>query len=282
MPDIAYVHDQFVPLAEAMVSIEDRGFLFGDGIYEVIRTYGGRPFQLDAHLARLKRSAAALALPLPRTLDELKVLVLDGLGRGGWIESKIYLQITRGAAPREHAFPTDVRPTLVMTIHEMHPLDPGLRARGVDALTTEDLRWGRCDIKSVNLLANVLARQRAKEAGVFETIFIRGGVVTEGAVSNVLLVRDGVLSTAPEGPQILSGVTRQVVLELARKDGMSVEERRLAADELHRADEILLAGTTVEIVPVVRLDGKLVGRGTPGSIGARLHARFADFVGQAS
>ncbi|HZS12922.1 MAG TPA: D-amino-acid transaminase [Nitrospirales bacterium] len=278
MPDVAYVNDRFLPLAEATVSIDDRGFLFGDGIYEVIRTYHGTPFQLDAHLARLKRSADALSLTLPRSLEEVARLVDEALGRGGWPESKIYMQITRGVAPRDHVFPAGVRPTFVMTVRELRPLDPALRTRGVAGVTMDDLRWGRCDIKSVNLLANVLARQRANEAGAFEALFVREGAVTEGSVSNVLIVRDGVIATTPEGHAILSGVTRQVVLELARKAGIAVQERRVPLDELRQADEIVLMGTTVEVLPVVTLDSRPVGTGRPGPIAARLHASFTEFA----
>jgi D-alanine transaminase len=279
VPEVAYVQDRFVALQEATVSIDDRGFLFGDGVYEVLRTYRGRPFQLEAHLRRLQRSAEAIALRMRRSGADLSALIEEGLRRGAWTESKIYLQFTRGAAPRDHAFPVDAVPTLVMTIREMQPLDPAVRASGVAAMTMDDLRWGRCDIKSVNLLPNVLARQRAKDAGAFEAIFLRDGVVTEGSVSNVLIVREGRIATAAEGPAILSGVTRHVVLELARKEGLVVEERAVTVDELRRADEVLLTGTTVEILPIVAIDGRPVGRGTPGPVGSMLQHRFTAIAG---
>ena len=204
MPDIAYVNGRFLPLAEAVVSIEDRGFQFGDGIYEVIRTYGNHPFQLSAHLDRLERSAKALKLPVLVSRAEWGEVVGKALSQASYPESKIYIQVTRGPAPREHQFPVDARPTVVLTVREMRPLADAIRVNGVDAITMDDLRWGRCDIKSVNLLANVLARQRAKEAEVFEAIFVRSGRVTEGSVSNVLLVRDKRVMTAPEGSDILS------------------------------------------------------------------------------
>ena len=279
MPDNGFLNGRFMPLADTMVPVEDRGYQFGDGIYEVIRTYHGKPFQLDAHLERLERSAKAIDLPLHWTIQQWATHVQEGIRRGGYAESKVYLQLTRGVAPRDHAFPEAVRPTAVMTIREMRPLDPALRVEGVGVITVEDLRWGRCDIKSVNLLPNVMARQRAKEAGAFEAVFVRARKVTEGAVSNVMLVRDGRVVTAPEGPQILSGVTRSIVLSLARKDGVPVEERELSLEELRRADEVFLTGTTVEVLPVVRVDGVPVGSGKPGSLTVRLGARFRECVG---
>lgn len=279
MPDIGFLNGLFMPLGETMVLVEDRGYQFGDGVYEVIRTYHGRPFQLDAHLARLERSARAIELPMPFQTHEWQGYVAEGIRRGGYPESKVYIQLTRGVAPRDHLFPVAVRPTAVMTVREMQPLDSTLRAAGVGAITVEDLRWGRCDIKSVNLLPNVMGRQRAKESGAFEAIFVRGGEVTEGAVSNVMLVRGRVLITAPEGTRILSGVTRAIVLGLARKEGVSVQERAVGLDELHGADEIFLTGTTVEVLPVVRLDGAVVGTGKPGELTGLLSARFRSSLG---
>ncbi len=267
-----------MPLEEARVSVEDRGFQFGDGVYEVIRTYRGVPFQLEAHLARLERSAEAIALANPLSMEEWGKFIQEGIQRGGYEESKVYLQLTRGAAPRDHAFPDTTPPTAVMTIREMRPLDPTTRAVGVEVLTIDDFRWGRCDIKSLNLLSNVLARQRAKEAGAFEAIFVRRGVVTEGAVSNVMLVRDGVLVTPQEGEWILSGVTRRVVLDLARTEGVSVREQDIGLEEFRQADEIFLTGTTLEVLPVVRVDRVMVGSGKPGALTERLGARFRCLV----
>jgi len=279
MPNVAFVNGAFMPLAEAKVSIEDRGFQFGDGIYEVIRTYGGRPFSLEAHLARLERSATALDLTQPYSRAEWTDHILEGIKRADYPEAKIYLQITRGVAPRDHAYPAEGTPTVVMTVREFHPLDRSVQAAGVEAMTTEDIRWGRCDIKSLNLLANVLARQQAKRAQVFETILVKAGLVTEGAVSNVMVVRGGTVVTAPEGPRILSGVTRAVVLELARNEGLPIQERFISQAELYGADEIFLAGTTVEVLAVVRVDGKIIGDGRPGPITQRLAAGFTSRVG---
>ena len=278
MPDIGFVNGRFMPLEEATVPVEDRGFQFGDGIYEVIRTYHGQPFELDAHLARLERSARAIELPLPWNLQQWAAYVHDGIKRGGHAESKVYLQLTRGVAPRDHVFPASTKPTAVMTVREMRTIEPALQASGVAVMTMDDWRWGRCDIKSVNLLPNVLARQTAKQAGAFEALFIRNGQLTEGSVSNVMVVKTGRLLTAPEGERILSGVTRTIVLELARKESLPVEERFVTRDELSHADEIFLTGTTVEVLPVIRVDGKPVGSGKPGPASLKLQTAFQRFV----
>jgi D-alanine transaminase len=278
VPDIGFVNGRFMPLEEAQVPVEDRGFQFGDGVYEVIRTYGGRPFEMDAHLARLERSAAAIDLAWPYDRAQWGEWVCEGLRRGGHEESKVYLQLTRGVAPRDHPFPRGGAPTVVMTVRALAPLDPKLRESGISAITVEDLRWGRCDIKSVNLLPNVMARQRAREAGATEAIFVRGDEVIEGAVSNVMIVKDGTVLTAPEDRRILAGVTRRVVLDLARKHGIAVCEWRVSTQDLREADEVFATGTTVEVVPIVRVDGRPVGTGHPGPVAADLHARFCDFV----
>lgn len=279
MPDIACVNGRFGPLAEAVVSVEDRGFQFGDGVYEVIRTYRGRPFAIDEHLSRLERSAQALQLSLGYTKARWIALIEEGLRRSSLPETKIYLQITRGQAPRDHPFPAELSPTTVLTFRELHPLDLSVRQAGVQAILLEDIRWGRCDIKSVNLLANVLARQRAKEAGVFEAILLRDGAVTEGSVSNVMVVQNGTILTAPEGPRILSGVTRAKVLELAKKEGIPVVETVVRREDLLGASEVFLTGTTVEVLPVVRVDGQAIGPAVPGPMTQLLSRRWETLLG---
>lgn len=278
MPDIGFLNGRFMPLEKAVVPVEDRGYQFGDGVYEVIRTYHGVPFQLEAHMARLERSATAIGLPMPFRTSEWLGYVAEGIRLAGYADSKVYIQLTRGVAARDHLFPVGTPPTAVMTVRQMRSLDPVLCANGVSAITVEDIRWGRCDIKSVNLLPNVMARQQAKEAGAFEAIFVRAGEVTEGAVSNVMLVRAGVLVTTPADERILSGVTRAVVLDLTRKEGIPVEERAIRVEELRGADEIFLTGTTVEILPVIGVDGVAVGTGKPGELTRLLSHRFRSSV----
>jgi D-alanine transaminase len=279
VPNVAFVNGAFVPLAEAKVSIEDRGFQFGDAVYEVIRTYNGRPFAIEDHLARLERSATALDLTQPYSRAEWTHHVLEGIRRAAYPEAKVYIQLSRGVAPRDHAYSAEGPPTVVMTVREFHPLDRSVQAAGVEVMTTEDIRWGRCDIKSVNLLANVLARQQAKQAQVFEAILVKEGLITEGAVSNVMVVQGGRVVTAPEGSRILSGVSRAFVLELARNEGLPIQERFFSQVELYGADEVFLTGTTVEVLAVVRVDGKIIGDGRPGPITQRLAAGFTRRVG---
>ena len=279
MPDIACVNGRFGPLADAVVSVEDRGFQFGDGIYEVIRTYHGQPFALEAHLQRLQRSAHALELAIGQTPAQWTALIHEGLRLSQFRETKIYLQITRGQAARDHPFPDDLAPTTVLTFRELRPLEASIRQVGVPAVTIDDIRWGRCDIKSVNLLANVLARQRAKEAGAFEAILVREGLVTEGSVSNVAVVRSGRIQTAPEGNRILSGVTRALVLELAKKEGLSVSEAFVTREDMLAASEVFLTGTTVEVLSVVRVDGQVIGDGSPGAVSRLLSDRWNALVG---
>jgi D-alanine transaminase len=279
MSETAFVNGRFLPLADASVSIEDRGFQFGDGVYEVIRTYGGRPFKLEAHIARLNRSAEAIALRQPYSLERWRQYIAEGLRLAAFPESKIYVQLTRGVAPRDHAYSPDLEPTIVMTVRELRPLAAAVQAAGVEAMTVDDVRWGRCDIKSINLLANVLARQQAKQAGVFEAILVRNGEVTEGSVSNVIIVENRTLITAPEGIRILSGVTRDVVLALARREGFDVHERFPTRAQLYGASEVFLTGTTVEVLGVVRIDGRSVGEGEPGSVTRSLAKRFLEQTG---
>jgi D-alanine transaminase len=279
VPEMAWINGRFQPLADASVSIEDRGFQFGDGVYEVIRTYGGRPFKLDAHLARLHRSADAIGLRQPYSKGRWVDYITEGLRLAGFPESKIYLQLTRGVAPRDHAYAPDLEPTTVMTIRELRPLAPAVQAAGVEAMTVADIRWGRCDIKSINLLANVLARQQAKQAGVFEAILVKDGEVTEGSVSNVVVVENRTLVTAPEGPRILSGVTREVILELAKQEGLCVQERYPSPQQLYAAAEVFLTGTTVEVLGVVGVDGKSIGGGEPGPVTRTLAKRFVELTG---
>ncbi|MGH7230245.1 MAG: D-amino-acid transaminase [Nitrospiraceae bacterium] len=279
MSNVGFINGRFMPLEAAMVSVEDRGFQFGDGVYEVIRTYHGIPFLADEHLIRLDRSAGAIALTNPFSLRQWREFIEEGIRLGGYEESKVYIQLTRGTAPRDHSFPQQTAPTAVMTICAMRPLDQSTRSSGVEVITLNDFRWGRCDIKSLNLLSNVLARQRAKEAGAFEAIFVREGWITEGAVSNVMVVRDDILVTPQQGEWILSGVTRTAVLDLARKEGIAVREQNISAGEFRAAEEIFLTGTTVEILAVVSVDRMRIGSGKPGALTERLSARFSALVG---
>jgi len=278
MPNIAWLNGKFLPLEEATVSIEDRGFQFGDGIYEVIRVYGGRPFRLDEHLSRLAQSAQAISIPLTIEAKEWKAFIREGLERSTYSECKVYIQVTRGVAPREHLFPETTRPTIVMTFREMADLPARLNQQGVPVITLPDLRWARCSVKSLNLLPNILAKQQANEAGAFEALFIKDGMVTEGTSSNVILVKDEAFLTPALSEQLLAGVTRQAVLELARNDGKVVEERPVKEEELKQADELFLIGTTIEVLPITILDGVSVGNGAPGEVTKQMRKKFRALI----
>jgi D-alanine transaminase len=279
MPDIAFVNGAFLPLADATVSIDDRGFQFGDGVYEVLRVYRGVPFRPVEHLARLERSARALDIVLPFDSVRWTDLIMDAVQRSGYHDAKIYIQVTRGVAPRDHSYSANLAPTVVLTVRPLTPLADGLYRHGVDVITVPDLRWGRCDIKCISLLANVIAKQQAVTAGVVEALFVRDGFVLEGSTSNVMIIQAGRLITPPEGPLLLSGVTRLVALQAARESGVSIEERPIKETELYGAEEVFLTGTIIEILPVVRVNARRIGTGSPGPITSELIPRFRKLYG---
>ena len=265
---IVYFKGKFMPKSEVCISPDDRGFLFADGVYEVVCAFDGRFFRGDAHFVRLARSLEALRIP-PPPLDELRsaatsLLARNALNRDG---AKVYIQITRGAVPsRGHAFPDEpVSPTVFASAV---PYTPPLEAwaKGVQAILVHDIRWSRCDIKSLALLPNILASQRAKEAGAYDAIFVREGVITEGSHTSVALVFDGCVTTHPLTHHILGGVTRDVVLELCVEMGLSCEERPVLVEELNQAAEVMLLGTTTGVMPVGEVDGRQVGDGQPGPL----------------
>lgn len=274
-----YLDGRFLPRAEARVSVDDRGFLFGDGAYEVTRAVRGRLFEAERHRRRLARTLHGIGIAMPdaeiAALDDvaLRLLAENGLTDG---EAAVYVQVTRGAAvPRTHHFPpAGTRPTVYMAATRFAP-PTTLRERGASVVTVPEIRWSRCDLKTVNLLPNALAKQQAVAAGADEAIFVRDGVLMEGAHSNLFAVVDGTLRTAPSTNYILSGITRAVVLELAHEAGVTVELEALPHAELPRAGELFLTSTTSDVLPVVRVDGRVVGDGRPGAVAERLYAALA-------
>jgi D-alanine transaminase len=274
VPEIAYVNGQFMPLADAMVPVEDRGYQFADAVYEVVRTYHGQPFALDEHLARLFRSLAAIQIQHQFAADKLKPIVLQAIRRAGFPEAMIYIQISRGVAKRHRGFPDRYEPVLVMTAR-MLPDSRHLRETGIAVITVPDIRWSRCDIKSVGLLANVLAYQTAKQAGANDAIFIEtDGTLNEASAANVFIILRGQLLTPPEGPKILSGITRTKLLEAARATGIPAAERRITKADLLVADEAFLSSSTAEVVPILAADGHKIGGGIPGSLSRRVYEQF--------
>lgn len=278
MDNPVYLNGAFLPLADACVPVLDRGFLFGDGVYEVIPAYGGRPFRLREHLQRLQRSLEAIRLPNPHSDADWASLLQELLAHNPGEDQGIYLQVTRGAAPkRDHAIPAAVRPTVFAMCNPIVPPSPRIADEGIGAITREDFRWLRCDIKATTLLANVLLRQQAADEDALEAILIRDGLALEGAASNLFLVRSGALVTPPKSELLLAGITRDLVLELAESQGLPWEERPVAAAELPQADEIWLSSSTRELLPVTRLDGRPVANGRPGPIWHRMNGYYQDY-----
>ena len=280
LKDIVYVNGAFVPRAEARVSVEDRGFVFGDGVYEVLRVINGRMFAATFHNGRLKRSLEGVRISLapgdsPERFLEIgkQLLKENGLLQG---EATLYAQVTRGATTRAHNFPPpDVAPTVYISVARFTPYSE-LAQSGAPAITHPDLRWGRCDLKTLNLLPNVLASQVAKERGAFEAMLIRDGVVTEGTKTNFFGVVDGSLRTHPSDNHILPGITRSVLHDLARSVSIDIDETPISASEIPRLSELFLTGTTTDVMPVVRLDDKPVGKGKPGELTRKLQRVLAE------
>ncbi len=279
---LAYLNGNYLPLDEARISPMDRGFLFGDGAYEVIPVYSRRPFRLQQHLERLERTLAALQLANPLSKEQWAEVVQRLVDDHGSEDQGVYLQVTRGAAPvRDQAFPRPaVTPTVFAYADRLPTPSAELLAVGGTALTAEDFRWLRCDLKTVSLVANVLLRQLSAAAGCTETILLRDGLVMEGSASNVLVVQDGVILAPPKSNLILPGVTYDVVLELAAANGIPTQVRPVAEAELRSADEVWVTSSTKEVLSITRIDDAPVADGRPGPLAARMNALYQDFKNQ--
>lgn len=280
MSRFSYVNGRFLRHADASVSIDDRGFLFGDAIYEVWSVRSGALLDAEGHFARLQRSLGELKIDLPLSLAALRLVIRELLRRNRVRDGLVYLEISRGAARRDHAFPpAGTPPTLVLTCKRIDFDAAGKRAEtGIGIISVPDQRWGRCDIKTVNLLPNVLAKQAAREAGAFEAWQVdQTGLVTEGASSNAwILTQDGVLVTRPADHSILHGITRATVMRLARAAGYAVEERGFSLEEAQSAREAFITSATTFVTPVVRIDDRPVGNGAPGSLAAHLRQAYLE------
>ncbi len=276
MPTI-HLNGQFLPLEEARISVMDRGFLFGDGVYEVIPVYSRRPFRLHEHLARLQASLDGIRLTNPHTPREWENLVVRIIEQAEGEDQGIYLQVTRGAGPRDHAFPKEVQPTVFILPLALIPPARELVESGVAAITAPDNRWLRCDIKATSLLPNVLLRQLSVDAGCAETLLLREGFLSEGSASNVFVVAEGVLLAPPKSNLMLPGITYDVVLELARAHGIAHATRPIHENELRAAEEVWLTSSTKEVLAVTTLDGQPVGDGRPGPLFRKMHAAYQDY-----
>jgi D-alanine transaminase len=262
---LVYLNGALVEHEQAKVSVEDRGFNFADGIYEVVRIVGGRGFRIESHLDRLIASARAIEIDVPLTREEMRAAMLETARANEIVEGTIYLQLTRGVAPRRHAFPEGVPPTLVMLARPFDGPPERWQREGVSAATAPDLRWGYCEVKTIGLLPNVIAYQHARSEGAYDAVLVRDGLVTEGCLSSVFCVRDGVVYTHPIH-NILPGVTRKFAIEALRGEGVRVEEAAVTLESLREADEVFLTGTTTEVMPVVQIDGRMIGAGEPGPL----------------
>lgn len=273
---IAYFNGQFLPKEEVKISPDDRGFLFADGVYEVIHAYGGKPFKMDEHLKRLARSLKEIRIDLP-DVEKLgpfgeKLIAMNNPGKAEY--TSLYIQVTRGVALRKHAFPKEpVSPTVYISATSGISQKEKI-ARGVKIILVPDIRWHRCDIKSISLLPNVLANQQAKEAAAEEAVFVRDGILTEGSHTNFFTVFDGQVLTHPLNNHILPGITREIIVELCCDLKIPFREEFVHEKDLLKAEEIFISGTSVEVTPVIQVDDGVVGNGLPGPISRKLQAAY--------
>lgn len=280
MTSIYYFEERFMPKEDVRISPDDRGYYFGDGVYEVFRVYAGEMFQEERHFARLRRSAEGVRLAAP-DMDALKERLRELVRLNEVDEGNVYIQITRGSAPRNHPFPDGAKP-VVMAYAKQAERPAATMEAGIRLLTAPDIRWLRCDLKTLNLLPNVLFKQQAIDGGAGDVLFHRNGFITECSSSNFAAVKDGALLTHPANELILHGVTRAVVIELAQGLGLTVRERPFTLEELAEAEEAFITGTNVEVTPVIQIDGRVVGAGEPGPITRRLQQAFGQAVAAAS
>lgn len=279
MKELGLINGRLIDMNENVVTMEDRGHQFGDGVYEVTKVYNGKCFALRPHLERLYQSLRAIRIPATYTFEELVQFHEALITESGIVEGAIYLQITRGAAPRVHPFPEQVVPCLTMSIRPSGPINPEFRENGVKIILIPDERWLRCDIKSLNLLSNVLGKQQAKEAGCYEAVMVRGEHVTEGTSSNFFVVKDEIIWTYPATNLILKGITRTIVLERLAKDlDLTILEKPFNASFIKGASEAFLSGTSTEIMPVTSVDGKAVHDGTVGPITRKLQLAYTQLI----
>jgi len=277
MSEICYLNGEFLPLENARISVLDRGFIFGDGVYEVIPVYSRHPFRLPEHLARFERSHQAIRIDNPLSNAEWTRLVQDLVARNGGEDQSVYLQVTRGVAKRDHAFPKDVKPTVFGMSTPLSTPTKATVDAGIHAIATIDYRWLKCDVKSTSLLGNCLLRQVAADAGAIEVVMFRDGFLTEGSSSNVFVVKNGTILATPKNNLVLPGITYDVVIELAQANGLALEVRAISEAEVRAADEIWVTSSTKEVLAVTTLDERAVGSGKPGPVFNRMHQLYQDF-----
>lgn len=269
-----FIDGQFTERDGLAISIDDRGYYFGDGVYEVIKVYGGELYTAEEHIDRLFQSATKIKMTIPYAEVQLMEIARELVAKNNILVGHVYIQVTRGSAPRVHQFPNPAVPAVVTAYAVNNPRPIASIENGVGVKSVEDVRWLRCDIKSLNLLGNVLAKQEAHEAGCMEALLHRDGVITEGSSSNMFGVKDGIVYTHPVTNLILNGITRQVILGLCEKQGISVVERSFTVDEAFEMDEFFLTSTTSEVTPIISIDGRPVGSGILGPLTMKLQKAF--------
>ncbi len=274
---MVFLNGRFLPLEQATVPVLDRGFIFGDGVYELIPVYSRAPFRMDEHLARLERSLAAVRIANPYAREKWREVILELVAKQPWDDQGVYLQVTRGVAKRDHAFPAGVEPTVFAMSNPLVNPPAELVEKGAAAVSAADNRWLRCDIKSISLIGNVLLRQASADAGAAETILFRDGILTEASASNVFVAKNGLLLSPPKSNLILPGITYDVVVEIAQQLAMPLEFRDVREAEVRAADEIWVTSSSKEILAIVELDGKPVGEGKPGPLYRRAWQGYQEF-----
>ncbi len=274
---MVFLNGRFLPLEQATVPVLDRGFIFGDGVYELIPVYSRAPFRMDEHLARLERSLAAVRIANPYAREKWREVILELVAKQPWDDQGVYLQVTRGVAKRDHAFPAGVEPTVFAMSNPLVNPPAELVEKGAAAVSAADNRWLRCDIKSISLIGNVLLRQASADAGAAETILFRDGILTEASASNVFVAKNGLVLSPPKSNLILPGITYDVVVEIAQQLGMPLEFRDVREAEVRAADEIWVTSSSKEILAIVELDGKPVGEGKPGPLYRRAWQGYQEF-----
>jgi D-alanine transaminase len=274
---MVFLNGKFLPIEEARVPVLDRGFIFGDGVYELVPVYSRVPFRVEEHLARLERSLAATRIRNPYSRQEWREIIAQLIAKQPYEDQGVYFQVTRGVAKRDHAFPQDATPTVFIMSNPLVNPPRDLVERGAAAVSAQDNRWFRCDIKSISLIGNVLLRQLSADAGATETILFRNGQLTEAAACNVFVVQGGVIQGSPKSNLILPGITYDVVVELAQAAQLPLEIRDVSEAETRAADEIWVTSSSKEVLAIVQLDGKPVGDGRPGPVFRRMYQLYQDF-----
>ncbi len=272
-----FLNGKFMPIEEAKVPVLDRGFIFGDGIYELVPVYSRAPFRLEGHLARMERSLSEVQIPNPYSRAEWTRIIEQVIDKQPFDDQGVYWQVTRGVAKRDHAFPKDLQPTVFIMSNPLVNPSKDIVENGGKAVTSKDFRWHRCDLKTISLIGNCMLRQMSAEAGAVETLLFRDGRLTEASASNAYIVKDGVIATPPKDHLILPGITLDVVFDIVKRGNLPMEVREITEAEVFAADEVWVTSSSKEVVAIVEIDGKRIGAGKPGPVFRKAWQLYQDF-----